>query len=88
MTAQYTLPTIPAHWYLSRETHPAVAAAIHAISDSNRSPETIWDAPTAAEWDHVAMAVENYVNAGLFPAEADGAYPWGAETIRLTVPAA
>jgi hypothetical protein len=37
----------------------AVAQAIHAISDSTRSPEAIWGSPTPAEWDHVKMAREH-----------------------------
>lgn len=82
-TTQYPTPTVPAAWALSRETHPAVAMAIHAIADSKRSPEAIWEAPSPAEWDHVHMAVENYINANIFPAEDDGAYAWGEETVRL-----
>ena len=65
------------------ETHQAVAVAIHAISHSSRSPEAIWGAPTTAEWDHVTMAVEEYVSHGDFRAEEDGRYPWGQEAIVL-----
>jgi len=57
--------------------------AIHAISDSRRSPEAIWEAPTLNEWDHVATAVQNYVLNGVFEAEDDGRYPWGAECIVI-----
>jgi hypothetical protein len=81
MTAQYKTPTVPAEWSNSRETHAAVAMAIHAIATSTRSPEAIWDAPTRAEWEHVEMAVENYVSNGIYPAEPDGRYQWGAETV-------
>lgn len=77
----YTCPTISNEWSSSRETHPAVASAIHAISDSKRSPEAIWEAPDSAEWDHIEMAVEEYVSHGDF--EPDGRYSWGMETIKL-----
>ena len=83
MTSQYPTPSVSADWASSRETHPAVAMAIHAISDSSRSPEAIWEAPTSNEWDHVAMAVENYVANGVFTAEDDGRYPWGGECIVI-----
>jgi hypothetical protein len=83
MTTQYPCPRIDPQWALSRETHEAVAAAIHAIADSRRSPEQIWEYPTTAEWDHVAMAVENYIINGRFEAEPDGRYAWGRETVVL-----
>ena len=79
----YNTPRIDRKWADSRETHPAVATAIHAISDSNRSAGAIWDGPTAAEWDHVTMAVEEYVAHGDYDAEPDGCYPWGAEMVRI-----
>ena len=80
---QYAAPAVSREWATSRETHIAVATAIHAISGPSRSAEAIWEAPTPAEWDHVCMAVENYINAGLFAAEDDGRYPWGGETVVL-----
>ena len=80
---QYALPTVDATWAASRETHIAVATAIHAISGPGRTPEQIWEDPTQAEWDHVCVAVENYVASGAFRAEADGRYPWGGETVTL-----
>ncbi len=79
----YDLTIVPAAWSDSRETHPAVASAIWAIADNVREPEAIWEAPTSAEWDHVKMAVEEFVLHGDFAAEPDGCYPWGQETIRL-----
>lgn len=83
----FQMPTIDPNWAASRETHPAVATAIHAIAGSgpwaDRTPEAIWEAPTQAEWDHVAMAVEEYVRAGDFEASEDGAYSWGMETLRI-----
>ncbi|MFP4539124.1 MAG: hypothetical protein ACLFPA_12585 [Dichotomicrobium sp.] len=83
MNRNYGTPTVDPQWANSRETHMAVATAIHAISDSTRSPEAIWEAPTDAEFDHVKMAVEEYISHGDFPAEPDGTYPWGVEAIRL-----
>lgn len=80
---QYRTPAVAANWAESRETHPAVAMAIHALSGPGRSPEQIWEAPTNAEFDQVAMTVENYVDAGVFDAEDDGRYLWGMETIVL-----
>ena len=38
---QYALPTVDATWAASRETHIAVATAIHAISGPGRTPEQI-----------------------------------------------
>jgi len=87
MNRNYTHPTIDQQWALSRETHEAVATAIHAIADSRRSAQTIWEAPTQAELDQVTMAVEEYIRHGDFSAEPDGRYQWGFETIRLDQPA-
>lgn len=81
--ANYNRPTFDPRWADTRETHPAVAMAIHAIADSKRSAEAIWADPTPAEDDHVRMAVEEYVRDGVFPAEDDGRYSWGEETITL-----
>ena len=82
MTAlQYSTPTVPARWIETRETHPAVAMAIHAIADNRRSANVIWEAPTPAEWDHVTMAVEQYVHAGMF--DRDDTFSWGAETVTI-----
>lgn len=80
---QFLTPQVPFGWAESRETHPAVAMAIHAVAGPGRAPEAIWDMPTYTEWDCVTSAVENYVACGLFPAEAGGRYPWGGETIVI-----
>lgn len=69
-------------WADSHETHPAVALALHAIADSLRSAEDIWEDPTSAEWDQVTTAVEEYVSVGEFEAEDDGRYSWGEEVIE------
>ena len=83
MSLQYNVPAVFAQWANERNTHVAVATAIHAIADSKRTPEQIWEDPTSAEWDHVAMAVENYVAEGEFPAEPDGRYAWGDDAIVI-----
>lgn len=83
MNRNYTKPIVDAHWADSRETHMAVATAIHAIADSKRGPEAIWEGPTQAEMDHVTMAVEEYIAHGDFPADDDGRYSWGVEAIKL-----
>jgi hypothetical protein len=80
---QFQAPSVPASWASSRETHMAVATAIHALAGAARSPDQIWEDPTATEFDTVKMAVQNYVDAGVFPAEDDGRYAWGQETIDL-----
>lgn len=82
MNLNYSTPIVPANWSASRETHPVVAMAIHAIADNSRSADAIWEAPTSAEVDHVRMAVEQYIAAGIFAAEDDG-YQWGMELITL-----
>jgi hypothetical protein len=82
MTTQYRTPTVAADWASSRQTDLAVAVAIHAIASSNRTPEAIWEAPTKAEWDHVCMAVADYVAADVFEADPNG-YCWGQETIHI-----
>ena len=83
MNRNYTVLAVSAAWAASRETHMAVATAIHAIATTDRSADAIWEAPTSAEWDNVAMAVEEYVTQGDFASEEDGDYPWGGETIHI-----
>jgi hypothetical protein len=80
MSRNYQTPTVDPQWAASRETHMAVATAIHAIADSSRSPEEIWEAPTPAEWSHVRMAVQEYVVHGDFDDAGD--FAWGDETLR------
>jgi hypothetical protein len=79
----YQTPNVDREWSASRNTHHAVAVAIHAISDSKRSPEAIWEAPTSTEFDVVANAVEDYLLHGDFDREPDGKYPWGNENIVI-----
>jgi len=83
-TSQYATPAVSVDWANSRNTHMAVATAIHAISDDRRDAQLIWENPTIAEWDHVAMAVENYVMSGEFHAENDGRYAWGDFSIYIS----
>ena len=85
MARNYQTPSVSADWAATRETHLAVAMAIHAIASHNRTPEKIWEEPTRNEWDHVAMAVEEYVTHGDFEAEEDGRYAWGLENITLKI---
>ena len=82
MNRNYRTPTVAAEWANSRETDMAVAVAIHAIADNSRSAEEIWEAPTAAEFDHVTMAIEEYVRQGDFDFDPDG-YRWGQEIILI-----
>jgi len=73
-------------WADSRNTSKAVALAIHAIASPTRDADDIWQGPTSAEWDHVLMAVENYVDNGLYDAEHvynRGVYYWGEESFAL-----
>jgi hypothetical protein len=82
MNRNYQTPAVPASWADSRQTDMAVAVAIHAISGGKRTPETIWEAPTPAEWGRVHMAVEEYVRHGDFEHDPTG-YCWGQEKIHI-----
>jgi hypothetical protein len=82
MNRNYETPRVDAEWASSRNTHIAVATAIHAIADTSRNPESIWEAPTPTEWSAVTAAVAEYVAHGDYANEADG-YAWGCETIRI-----
>ena len=82
MNRKYLTPAVAPEWADTRETDMAVATAIHAISASERTPEAIWDAPTREEWDHVVMAIEEYVRHGDFAANPAG-YFWGQEVVQI-----
>lgn len=71
-------------WGSARQTHPAVAMAIHAIAGKNRPADAIWEAPTMGEWSQVSVAVEDYIRAGIFEAEDSGRYPWGKEVAIIS----
>lgn len=84
MNRNYEAATVSRHdWADTHETHPAVAAAIHAIADSKRDVEMIWEGPTNAELDAVTMAVEEYLICGDFAREDDGRYCWGQSCITV-----
>jgi hypothetical protein len=73
-------------WAESRETHIGVANAIFAIADSNRAAESIWEDPTTTECQHIKMALEQYIEAGLIEPSDDGRYCWGVGFIRGPAP--
>ena len=72
-------------WADTHETAMPVAIAIHAIADSNRTAQEIWEAPTPSEWDYVAMAVTEQVAYGNCEFDEDG-YPWGMEIVSIENP--
>ena len=65
------------------ETHPAVLAAINAVSSERRPAMVIWKAPTGTECDHIVMALDEYIYLRDFEPETDGIYRWGEDEIRL-----
>jgi hypothetical protein len=65
------------------ETHPAVIAAVNAISTESRPPRVIWRAPTGSECDHIVMALEEYIYLKDFEPTPNGVYQWGADHIRI-----
>jgi len=83
MSRNYERARVDKRWADSRNTHIAVATAIHAIADSTRTADRIWEDPSPAECDRVKMAVEEYIEHGDFPAAPDGRYSWGCEVVEL-----
>lgn len=80
MNRNYLTPTIDPQWADSRNTDLEVAIAIHAIADPDRSANDIWEAPTNAEWDHVIMAITEYVAHG----DTDQReFNWGQESFNI-----
>jgi hypothetical protein len=77
MTLKYPTPAVPPGWAESRQTHPAIAMAIHAISDSRRTPEAIWESRTEDEIEDVRDAVSSYLDDAVFQEEEDGRFSWG-----------
>lgn len=69
-------------WAESRETHPAVAQAIHNLATPERSADAIWDDATAREIESVEAGVRSLISAGFTAVEADGQYHWGQSPIR------
>jgi hypothetical protein len=73
----------PVGWSVNRRTHPAIAQAIFALSNDERAPEAIWEAPTPEEWRRIFELVVEYVEDGDFAFD-NGKYAWGPfETLRL-----
>ena len=81
MNRNYPTPKVSAQWADVRNTDMVVAVAIHAIADSNRSPEAIWEAPTSYEFDAVCMAIEEFITSGDYTPE--DAYNWGDHRITI-----
>lgn len=86
MSRNYTVPNVSRAWPESRNTHAAVSTAIWAISGGERTPAAIWDAPTSAEFDHVKMAVQEYLAHGDFAPDPDNLYAWGVTNIMVENP--
>lgn len=70
-------PLVDDDWSVAYPCHPAVAAAIHAVSSATRPAMAIWEAPFDEEREAVAATVAEYIAAGAFPATEDGRYAWG-----------
>ena len=64
-------------WASSRETHLAVACAVHAIATVGRPPSVIWEDPTPTEWNQVHWALAEYLEHGDFERTPDDWYSWG-----------
>ena len=87
MNRTYPKPTETsrlAAWGNVRETATPVVAGIFAIATTERSAEAIWRAPTQSEWDHVKMAIAEFVRNGDFERAHDNRYEWGEETMTVT----
>jgi hypothetical protein len=73
----------PVGWSVNRQTHPAITQAIFALSNNERTPEAIWEAPTPEEWRKISELVVEYVIDGDFAVD-NGKFAWGPfETLRL-----
>ena len=73
----------PVGWSVTRLTHPAIVQAIFALSNDERTPEAIWEAPTPDEWRKISELVVEYVEDGDFAVD-NGKFAWGPfETLRL-----
>lgn len=76
---RYDARNIDAGEAAGRETDVQVMSAIDAVSAmSGRNITAVWEAPTPAEFDHVAMCLNEWARLGDI---APGAYQWGEETI-------
>jgi hypothetical protein len=82
MNRNYATPRVSDEWCITHQTSMPVAVAIHALADKSRSPQQMWEAPTSAEWDHVVMAVAEYVAHSDYEYDFEG-YRWGQEVVRI-----
>lgn len=77
----YPFPNVEPEWCATRETHPAIGAAIHAIAYDGRDAHAIWSDPTAEELNRISMAIKEYVRQGLVEPAPRGLYVWGTEVV-------
>ena len=75
-----------AGWAESHNTDLAVAVAIHAISEptTGRTPDEIWESPKRSEYDHICMAINEYLICGDFDYPVDGYFWWGEAQIHIS----
>jgi hypothetical protein len=79
----YRVVPVPANWAWQRDTHPAVATAIWAVSYPSRHADDIWEKPSEEEERHIRMAVSQYVRAGVFGRNPTDRYAWGCGHIEV-----
>lgn len=82
MNRNYNTPKVTPKWAADRETDMVVATAIHAIADGNRPAHDIWETPTPAEYDHVVLAIQEYISHGDFALDPSG-YQWGQHIVPI-----
>ena len=80
---RYKFPTVDPDWCDQRDLHPALGAAIHAISSRAREPHKIWVAPTPEEVEYIKDAVKEFVRRGLVEAAPGDKYVWGTDVLVL-----
>jgi hypothetical protein len=77
------MTTVPAGWAEERDTHPAIARAIHEIATADRTPQQIWERPTEDEDLEISAALYGYLKRGEFPRTTDNTYSWGKSYLRV-----
>lgn len=78
---RYDARNIDAGEAASRETDVQVMSAIDGVSAmSGHNMTVVWENPTPAEFDHVAMCLNEWARLGDIE---PGAYQWGEETITV-----
>lgn len=75
------LPAVPAEWAKTHKTHPAVAMAIHDLSNPQETPEEIWRDTSETNTVLVGAIVKSYMRNGLIQGVVDGVYAWGGHEI-------